>query len=278
MSYRIDGSALPGVKSPLDFYYMVFGGNLTKEEVMQALKQRKSILDIMRFEEKSHSKMLDKEDREKLQQYTSSIRDIELEITREKEWVNVPYPKAIVGKPQSELIGEKEVRAMFKILIAAYQVDASRVYSYRLPDANLLKGLGIPADTHQLSHAGVQVTLQEYNRIRSKKWMEIYSSLIDQLRNTKDPLDPNGGTLYDNSLVYMGGGLRNNHVNKNVPCLLTGGGFKGLKHGQHHQAPEKHTPLANLWTSMLKDAGCKVDKFADANDLANSIWANAKTS
>ena len=84
MSYRIDGSALPGVMTPLEFYYMVFGGNLTKEEVMQALKQRKSILDIMRFEERSHSKMLDKEDREKLQQYTSSIRDIELEISRER--------------------------------------------------------------------------------------------------------------------------------------------------------------------------------------------------
>ena len=57
-----------------------------------------------------------------------------------------------------------------------------------------------------------------------------------------------------------------------------GGGFKGLQHGQHHQAPEKNTPLANLWTSMLKDAGCKVDKFADANGLANSIWANSKIS
>ena len=93
MSYRIDGSALPGVMTPLEFYYMVFGGNLTKEEVMQALKKRKSILDIMRFEERTHSKMLDKEDREKLQQYTSSIRDIELEITREEG--KCPYPKAM---------------------------------------------------------------------------------------------------------------------------------------------------------------------------------------
>ena len=272
MSYRIDGSALPGVSSPLDFYYMVFGGNLTKEEVAEALKKRKSVLDIMRFEESSHRRLLDKEDRQKLEEYTTSIRDIELEITREKEWVNVPYPKAITAKPNTGLIGEDEVRAMFKILIAAYQVDASRVVTYRLPDAELLQGLGIPADPHKLSHAGTQPALQEYNRIRSKKWMELYSLLIDQLRQTKDPLDPKGGTLYDNSMVYMGGGLRNNHVNKNVPCLLTGGGFKTLQHGKHRNAAEKNTPLANLWTTMLKDAGCKIDRFADANGLADSIW------
>jgi hypothetical protein len=74
-------------------------------------------------------------------------------------------------------------------------------------------------------------------------------------------------------MVYMGGGLRNNHINKNVPCLLTGGGFRTLQHGKHHNAAEKNTPLANLWTTMLKDAGCKVDRFADANGLADSVWS-----
>ena len=88
----------------------------------------------------------------------------------------------------------------------------------------------------------------------------------------KDPMDPNGGTLFDNSLVYCGGGLRTAHRNTNVPCLLTGGGFKGLTHGQHRFAPNKDTPLANLWTTMLQDAGAGVDRFADANATAHSIW------
>jgi hypothetical protein len=102
--------------------------------------------------------------------------------------------------------------------------------------------------------------------------MELYSDFIDQLRSAKDPMDPNGGTLFDNSLVYCGGGLRTAHRNTNVPCLLTGGGFKGLTHGQHRFAPNKDTPLANLWTTMLQDAGTGVDRFADANATAQSIW------
>ncbi len=75
---------------------------------------------------------------------------------------------------------------------------------------------------------------------------------------------PNGGTIFDNSLVYCGGGLRTAHRNTNVPCLLTGGGFKGLKHGRHRMAPKENTPLANLWTTMLQDAGARIDRFADS--------------
>lgn len=102
--------------------------------------------------------------------------------------------------------------------------------------------------------------------------MPLYSGFIDRLRAAKDPLDPNGGSIFDNSLIYNGGGLRTAHRNTNVPCLLTGGGFKGLKHGQHRLAAKENTPLANLWTTMLQDAGAPVDRFADANGIAGSIW------
>ena len=75
----------------------------------------------------------------------------------------------------------------------------------------------------------------------------LYSGFIDLLRSSSDPFDPNGGSLFDHSLVYNGGGLRTAHRNQNVPCLLTGGGFNGLEHGQHRSAANENTPLANLW-------------------------------
>ena len=59
--------------------------------------------------------------------------------------------------------------------------------------------------------------------------------------------------------------------NRFVPCLLTGGGFKGLKHGWYRMAPKENTPLANLYTTMLQDAGTPIDRFADANATASSI-------
>jgi Protein of unknown function (DUF1552) len=277
MSYREDGSPMPGYDSPLEVFYRLFGGNVTREELHHALNQRRSIFDILEFENSSTKRLLDKGDREKLEEYTTSIRDVELGLTREQEWMDAPFPKPTLGKPnEAQLIpegshGERVIQAMFKMIIAAYQTDSTRVVTYRMPDEGLLKSMGISSSTHTLSHYGANTALHELNLQRSRKWMQMYSDFVDELRRSKDPLDPNGGTIFDNSLVYCGGGLRSGHRNVNVPCLLTGGGFAGLTHGQHRVAPKENTPLANLWTTMLQDAGAPIDRFADANATASDI-------
>jgi len=272
MSYREDGSPLPGFASPLEVYFKVFGGNVSREEMLHTLKQRRSIFDILEFEGSSTKRLLTHDDREKLEDYTTSIRDIELSLSREEEWIDIPYPKATQKRPPDGMQGEPEIKAMFKMILAAWQTDATRVVTYRMPDAGLLQSMGISSTPHTLSHYGSNVSLHELNLKRTTKWMQLYSGFIDQLRSAKDPLDPNGGTLFDNSLVYNGGGLRTAHRNTSVPCLLTGGGFKGLTHGQHRVASKENTPLANLWTTMLQDAGAPIERFADANATANLIW------
>jgi hypothetical protein len=272
ISYREDGSPLPGFASPLEVFFKIFGGDVSREEMLHTLKQRRSIFDILEFEGNSTKRMLSKDDREKLEDYTTSIRDIELALGREEEWIDIPYPKTTQTKPPEGMQGEPEVKAMFKMILAAWQTDSTRVVTYRMPDAGLLQSMGMSSSPHTLSHYGSNVSLHELNLKRTKKWMQLYSGFIDQLRAIKDPLDPNGGTLFDNSLVYNGGGLRTAHRNTNVPCLLTGGGFRGLQHGQHRLAEKENTPLANLWTTMLQDAGVEIDRFADATATANSIW------
>jgi len=273
MSYREDGSPLPGFASPLEVYFKVFGGNVSREEMLHTLKQRRSIFDILEFEGSSTKRLLTHDDREKLEDYTTSIRDIELSLSREEEWIDIPYPKATQKRPPEGMQGEPEIKAMFKMILAAWQTDATRVVTYRMPDAGLLQSMEISSTPHTLSHYGSNVSLHELNLKRTTKWMQLYSGFIDQLRSAKDPLDPNGGTLFENSLVYNGGGLRTAHRTTNVPCLLTGGGFKGLTHGHHRVASKENTPLANLWTTMLQDAGAPVERFADANATATSIWS-----
>ena len=273
MSYREDGSPLPGFSSPLEVYFKIFGGNVSREEMLHTLKQRRSIFDILEFEGSSTKRLLTHDDREKLEDYTTSIRDIELSLSREEEWIDIPYPKATQKRPPEGMQGEPEIKAMLKMILAAWQTDATRVVTYRMPDAGLLQSMGISSTPHTLSHYGSNVSLHELNLKRTTKWMQLYSAFIDQLRSAKDPLDPNGGTLFDNSLVYNGGGLRTAHRTTNVPCLLTGGGFKGLKHGRHRVASKENTPLANLWTTMLQDAGAPIERFADANATANLSWS-----
>ena len=272
ISYRKDGSPLPGFDSPLQVFHKLFGGNISKEEQLKALQAKRSIFDIMKFESGTSKKVLNKEDAEKLDEYTSSIRDIELAISREKLWVDVPYPKATVPAPKGNLSGEASIRIMFKMIIAAYQTDATRVITYRMPDAELLKSMGFSSSPHTLSHYGNSSVRHKLNLERTKKWMQLYSYFIDLLRSAKDSLDPNGRTIYENTLAYLGGGLRTAHRTENVPCLLTGGGFKGLKHGHHRKAPKENTPLANLWLTMMQDAGAQVKKFADSNGTAKAIF------
>jgi hypothetical protein len=278
MSYRVDGSPLSGHTSPLQTYQMIFGGGISKKQLLNSIKQRRSVFDIMNFEGNSSKRLLSKQDQEKLDEYTTSVRDLELALSREETWMDVPYPKSTLPKPNDAKLladgshGDPAIRAMFKLIIAAYQTDATRVITYRMPDAGLLKSMGISSSPHTLSHYGTNANLHKLNLERTRKWMQVYSDFIDLLRASKDPLDPNGGTIYDNTLVYCGGGLRTAHRTLNVPCLLTGGGFKELKHGQHRIAEKENTPLANLWTTMLQDAGVQVDSFADADGTAGAIW------
>ncbi|MDD7985219.1 DUF1552 domain-containing protein [Lentisphaera marina] len=272
MSYGEDGSPLPGLRSPLDVYHSLFGGGLSKQEQLQRLRREQSIFDLLKIDSTATKRTLSKDDREKLEEYSTGVREIEKSLSRQTEWANVPYPKATIPTPKSTLEGESEIMLMFKMITSAYQIDSTRIITYRMPDAGLLNSMNISHSPHTLSHYGVNSALHELNLKRSTKWLQLYSQFIDMMRSAKDPLDPNGGTLFDNSLVYWGGGLRTAHRNKNVPCFLTGGGFNMLKHGQHHIAPEDDTALANLWTTILQDAGAQITKFADSTGTAQTLY------
>ena len=273
VSYRKDGSPLIGLRTPLEVYHALFGGGLSQQQQLELLKKERSVFDILKIDTANTKRRLSHEDQQKLEEYTSSVRDIELAISRQQDWVNTPYPKAAFGPPEDGMDAEKEMEMMYKLLVTAYQTDSTRIITYRMPDAGLLTSMGLGYSPHTLSHYGSNTVLHELNLKRSTKWLQLYSKLIDMLRTAKDPLDPNGGTIFDNSLVFWGGGLRTAHRNTNVPCFLTGGGFKGIKHGHHHKAAEENTPLANLWTTMLQDAGVPIEAFADANGHTRDIYS-----
>ena len=135
MSYRGDGSPLPGFASQLEVYFKIFGGNVSREEMLHSLKQRRSIFDILGFEGSSTKQLLTHDDREKLKDYTTSIRDIELSLSREEEWLDIPYPEATQKWPPEGMQGEPEIKSMFKMILTAWQADATRVVTYRMTDA-----------------------------------------------------------------------------------------------------------------------------------------------
>ena len=90
---------------------------------------------------------------------------------------------------------------MQQLILWHWKTDSTRVVTYRMPDAGLLKSMDISSTPHTLSHYGSNASLHELNLRRTRKWME-YSDFIDQLRSARTH---GKGTLFDNSLVYCGG-------------------------------------------------------------------------
>lgn len=273
MSFREDGSPMPGHVHPRDVFHQFFDSGMSAEAKLDHIRKRRSILDILHEDVSGLAKGSTAEDRDKLDEYFTGIRDVEKRLAREESWIGVPKPKATLPEPSPSMEGEASVRAMLTMMRLAFQADATRVVTYRLPDTSVLTGIGVSHTPHTLSHYGSSSELRDLNLVRTKKWTGILGDFLTELRSAKDLCDPEGGTLYDNTILFFGSGLRAGHRTHSIPCIIAGGGIPHLKHGRHHILSEENTPAANLWLTMLRAVGCEIEQFADSDGDLSEIFA-----
>ena len=252
------GRSLPGIASPLQLYRTLFAqkGD-SPEQLLSRLDNRKSILDLVRIDGGSIKRTLATEDRVKLDEYFTSIREIETSLQRAEQWATVPKMEAPFNEPAA-VTGEKEIRLVLDMLILALQTDMTRVASYRLPVCSLISSLGISLSPHSLSHYGSSPSAREASQQRDQKLMELFSWFLDRLKETKDS---EGRRLFDSCIVSYGSNLRAGHGLQSCPALLSGGGAERIKHGRHIVLPQEDTLLANYWLTLLQQAGVDTPKF-----------------
>ena len=269
LSWDDNGKPISGVTEPFRLYDKLFGGgDMSYEEKLAMLKQRKSILDAFVANLKSLKKHSSKLDRDKLEEYSQSIRELEQSIAKEKMWSNRPKPKVDFTKPVKDINGEAEMKAMYEMIVLALQTDSSRVITYRQPIKGILNSLGLNYDGHQLSHYNGSVPRTLASEKKDLKVMELYSGFIDRLKAVKEV---DGSRLFDNCLVSFGSNLRTGHMLKNVPAFLTGNIAGQIKHGRHIEMP-KETALCNLWLTMLKMCDVPVEKFGDSDGEIKELF------
>ena len=260
LSWDDTGKPIPGINRPIDLYNKLFANaGDSKEGLNQRLKKQQSILDLVRINGGSVKRQLSKSDQEKLDEYFTGIRQIEKSLEREAMWADVPKPKATVAAPSSIITGEQAIHAMYDLIIIALQTDATRVVSYRQPVCDLLTGMGISLGAHSLSHYGFSKARISASKTRDVKCSALLAHFIDRLKQAKD-ID--GSSLFDNCIVSYGTNLRSGHQVNNVPAILSGGGAKNIKHGQHLILPERNTPLANYWLTIMQQAGMDIESFS----------------
>jgi hypothetical protein len=252
------GRSLPGIPSPLHLYRTLFAqkGD-SPEQLLERLDNQQSILDLVRIDGGSIRSTLAAEDRVKLDEYFTSIREIELSLQRTGQWATRPKMDAPFDEPQ-DVPGEKEIRLMLDMLVLALQADMTRIASYRLPVCSLITSLDISLSPHSLSHYGSSPSARAASETRDRKLMELFAWFLDRLKETKDT---DGRPLYDSCIVSYGSNLRAGHGLQSCPALLSGGGADRIKHGRHIVLPQANTSLANYWLTLLQQAGVETPKF-----------------
>jgi hypothetical protein len=228
-----------------------------------------SVLDLVMEDAKKTKRQGSASDRVRLDEYFESIRSVEQRVEAsmrpQKRWINqgkFPLDRPAPGIPDSHA---EHLRLMLDIFVLAFWSDSTRIGTFMLGDAQSAVDYsflpGVKGSFHSLSHHGdVPETRDQYEKIVT--WnIEHAAYFLNRLKS----LDEGGTSLLDNSMVMLGGSIKdgNRHTEENLPLLLAGRGKGTLRPGRRLRAPAK-TPLCNLYVSLLDRMGIKVDSFGDS--------------
>ena len=257
MCWTRAGVHVPPVNNPATLFRGLFVNSPQREREAQRtrLKHRGSVLDALRDSANALNRTLNAVDRNKLDQYLTSVRDVERRLQMSKEWLNRPKPKPSMG----EVLDEErqhidEVALFYDLMALALQTDSTRVATLETGMGFRTAELDLGFGYHGLSHHG-----KSDDRIGQLRVVEAFlttklSGFISRLKEAQ---------IFDNTLVVFGSGMSDgsSHSNRNLPVLLAGG---DLKHKGHLVCPaeqRKRVPLSNLWLSVLQWFGSEADRF-----------------
>ena len=228
------------------------------------------MLDTVLADAKSVNRKLNKTDNQKLDEYFESVREIEVRLAKEEKWLSVEkkLPADPVNEPGESLEGYEEIRVMYDLMVAAMQVDATRVFTYRMPVNSLIASLGATMTAHSMSHYS-EGERRDVSQSRDTAHAKLLAEFIDKLKASKEP---DGSSLFDNCSITLGTNLSSVHSLTNCPTLVTGGGA-GIKHGRHLVMSDKKTPLCNLWLSLLQGSGIAADSFGDSTEVIRELFS-----
>lgn len=270
MSWSRQGKPISGYNDPVTAFHRLFSDDQTPLAQRQAmLLQRRSVLDTVLEDARSVQRGLSKTDTDKLSEYFDSIRDIETRLSKEEQWLNVPKRKPAdpLEEPTGKIAGYEEVKVMYDLIIAAMQVDATRVLTYRQPVESFIKSLGATISGHNMSHYD-QGERRSVSEMRDQKNTELLAYMIDRLKASREP---DGSSLYDHVSLSFGSNIHSVHHLVNCPTIITGGGA-GVKHGRHLVMDNPKTPLCNLWLSLLQGNGIQVDEHGDSSGTIPKLF------
>lgn len=267
LSWRAEATPMPPEMNPRLVFEKLFGSGDEVEDAEargRRLRQQKSVLDGLLAETKALQAKLGATDRRKMDEYLTSIREIEKQIeANDRAGVQMAPP---MGKPDGiPLEYSEHARLMFDLMTVAFQMDATRVQTLMMAregSTRAYREIGVSDAHHPLTHhRGEQEMIAKVVKI-NRYHVEQFAYFLNKLQSTPD----GDGTLLDHSMVVYGSGLAdgNRHTHHDLPVVLAGRGNGTLKPGRHVRYV-KDTPMANLYLSMLDRLGVETESLGDSN-------------
>jgi hypothetical protein len=243
---------------------------MTPEERARQSKYRRSILDYVTDDTHKLETTLGPTDRRKLDEYLSSIREVERQIERtEKDNKQIdPHMDKPYGVPADFA---EHFRMMSNMVAIAFQADQTRIVTFlmtREGSSRPYRELGIPDGHHPLTHHRNQAELMEKVRVINSYHVQQFASIVEKLKSTKE----GDGTLLDNSMLVYGAGLSdpNAHLHEDLPTIIVGKGGNYFKTGRRIVV-RRETPMCNLFLTMMDRMGLHAEHFGDSTGSLDGL-------
>ena len=271
LSYSRSGQPIPSFNRPAIVFERLFGLHGDSIDAQRkGLTRTGSHLDLLLDEAKAMHRKLGKADQGKLDQYLTSVREIEQDVERSAQWLNVPRPKVNAEGLSLDADNEtpgKLIHTMLDLIALAFQTDSTRFVTYQLASmhgaisiANKFPSLlGFNNNAHGLAHGAGKGKGAE-NR---GKWDRYQTECLAYLMKRLSEFEEGEGSVLDNTCILYGSSNSKTHNNTNYPLVLAGGKKMGYRHGQYLKFDSK-IPLSNLFVTMQKRMGVKAEAFADS--------------
>ncbi len=281
ISWSRAGIRLPTQADPVSVFNSLFVDDSAKAKQQQRrfLDEDTSILDVVGEDARSLRRRLAQTDQQKLDQYLTSIREVERKLIRQAEWLDIRKPRVkddvIRGGDDDDTIVDLQypynTSVMYDLMVLALQTNSTNVICFGHPGGNRLFPFeGITLGYHSLTHHGKRPELLKELSIIERFYAKEFSAFLGKL---KEAHDTDGRPLLDSTAVLFGSGMGNasSHSSRNLPVLLAGGGFR---HGNHHRF-ERHQrdgrPLGDLFVSILQQFEIEQDQFSNHGGNLNHL-------
>ena len=273
LSYTRSGVQIPSETKPSRLFAKLFleGSEDEKAARMRRIEDGQSIMDLVLDQTKGVSKKVGREDNETLDQYLTSVRELEKRLVMQEKWAKMPKPKVEQKAPndiedRGDFVGRMGL--MYDLIFLAFRTDSTRLVTFCGAGGNYVPTLaGVDEDWHNLSHHGKDEKKIEKLAMIELEEMKLFANFMQRLDEVKE----GGHSLLDQTAIFSGSNLGNasSHNNTNLPVIAAGGRFK---HGQHLAFDqEKAPPLCNLFVSYLQHLGIEAGEFSTGKSTLTGI-------